>query len=276
MTGLVFGAIMPHGHMAIPEAAGPDERELGRATQQAMTEIGRRFDAAKPDVTIIVTPHNVHVEGHMAVITAGKLSGSLSNWTNENIELQGATDLALARASLDALNAAGIPTVGVSYGGNDSASATMPMDWAVLIPLWYAGGRTQPPVPVVVVCPARDMSPETHVKAGQALAQAAVASGKHVAFIGSSDQGHAHREGPPYGYHPAAAEYDNRIVDIVRRNKLGELLEIPKELLSNAKADSFWQMLMLHGALGDDWRGEFLSYEVPTYFGMLCAAYEPS
>jgi hypothetical protein len=34
-------------------------------------------------------------------------------------------------------------------------------------------------------------------------------------------------------------------------------------------------MLMLHGAIGDGWKGEFLSYEAPTYFGMLCAAYSP-
>jgi aromatic ring-opening dioxygenase LigB subunit len=41
-----------------------------------------------------------------------------------------------------------------------------------------------------------------------------------------------------------------------------------------AKADSYWQMLMLEGALASDgWKGELLSYEAPTYFGMLCAAY---
>ena len=33
-------------------------------------------------------------------------------------------------------------------------------------------------------------------------------------------------------------------------------------------------MLMLHGALGrDGWRGELLSYEAPTYFGMICASF---
>ena len=35
-----------------------------------------------------------------------------------------------------------------------------------------------------------------------------------------------------------------------------------------------FEMLMLEGALGPDgWNGELLSYEAPTYFGMLCAAY---
>jgi aromatic ring-opening dioxygenase LigB subunit len=34
-------------------------------------------------------------------------------------------------------------------------------------------------------------------------------------------------------------------------------------------------MLMLAGALENGWRGEFLSYQHPTYYGMLCAAYAP-
>ena len=35
-------------------------------------------------------------------------------------------------------------------------------------------------------------------------------------------------------------------------------------------------MLILGGATGDDgWRGELLSYEAPTYFGMLTAGYTP-
>jgi hypothetical protein len=34
-------------------------------------------------------------------------------------------------------------------------------------------------------------------------------------------------------------------------------------------------MLMLHGAIAEGWHGDFLSYEAPTYFGMLCAAYTP-
>ncbi len=46
--------------------------------------------------------------------------------------------------------------------------------------------------------------------------------------------------------------------------------------VEQAKADSFWQLLVLHGALGDGWRAELLSYEAPTYFGMLCAAYAPA
>jgi hypothetical protein len=40
-----------------------------------MEELGRRFAAAAPDVAVLVTPHSVHVDGHFAVVTAGRGSG---------------------------------------------------------------------------------------------------------------------------------------------------------------------------------------------------------
>jgi aromatic ring-opening dioxygenase LigB subunit len=139
--------------------------------------------------------------------------------------------------------------------------------------LWFLGGRHEPPVPVVVVSPARDLAAEDHVRAGAALAAAAERSGKRVALVASCDHGHAHQESGPYGFHPAAAEYDAAVVRLVRDNDLAALPRLDPVLISDAKCDSWWQMLMLQGALGDGWRGEMLSYEVPTYFGMLCAAY---
>lgn len=275
MSGLVFAAIAPHGHLAIPEARSEQEQGLGTETQRAMVELGRRFAAARPEVSIILTPHNVHVEGAMAVVMAGRLHGSLAEWTREPIALDAQTDRAVGRAALDAINGAGVPAVGISYGGNDQATATAIMDWGVLIPLWYMGGRAEPPVPTVIISPARDRSVQDHVTAGRALAAMAAASGKRVALIASCDHGHGHQESGPYGYRPASAQYDNQVVDILKRDKLGELLSLDPAFVAAAAADSFWQMLMLHGALGGDWQGEFLSYEVPTYFGMMCAAYAP-
>jgi aromatic ring-opening dioxygenase LigB subunit len=45
--------------------------------------------------------------------------------------------------------------------------------------------------------------------------------------------------------------------------------------VERAKADSWWQMLMLHGAT-PGWLGTLVSYEAPTYFGMLTAAFLPN
>jgi aromatic ring-opening dioxygenase LigB subunit len=63
------------------------------------------------------------------------------------------------------------------------------------------------------------------------------------------------------------------VVDAVRRNALGQLVAWDARFAVDAKADSFWQLLMLHGALGDGYDAELLSYEAPTYFGMLVASF---
>lgn len=276
MSGLVFAAIAPHGSIAIDEACEPDERGLARKTQEAFAELGRRFDRARPDATIVLTPHNVHVEGSFAVVIAGHLHGSLSEWTSQPVELSGVVDRELAVASIVALVDAELPTVGISFGGNDPEGAVAPMDWATLIPLWYMGGRRQPPVPAVVVSPARDRPFAEHRRAGKALAEAAAASGKRVALIASADHGHAHDADGPYGYDLASKEYDDAIVETVEKQRLDTLESWDAAFVERAKADSFWQLLMLEGALQRDggWRGELLSYEAPTYFGMLCAAYD--
>ncbi len=271
----VFAAIAPHGTLAVPDA--PDASIPGaEKTQRAMEELGRRFDAARPDATIVLTPHNVHVEGHFAVVLAGTLSGTLADWDAPAVELTCPTDLELAAEVVTSLHDDGVPVVGVSFGGNDPGTASAPLDWGALIPLWVMGGRADPQVPAVVASPARDRSFEEHVRAGETLARLAAGHVKRIALIASADHGHAHDANGPYGFDPAAKHYDDRVVELVREDRLGELLDFDPDFIEHAKADSFWQLLMLHGALGGGaWRAELLSYEAPTYFGMLCAAYEP-
>ena len=273
--GLVFAAIAPHGGLAIAEACEPHEVDTAAVTRAGMEELGRAFEDSEPDVIVIASPHNVHISGAIGVIVAARMSGHLPDGY-ESVALDVACDASLAWLMLDTMTADGLSAVGVSFGANDPSAAVAPMDWGVLIPLWFMGGRMDPPVPLVVVAPSRDLPAEAHVRAGAAIARAAALSRKRVAFVASADHGHAHRAGGPYGYHPDAKAYDALVCKLVRTNRLDELSTIPLDLVETAKADSWWQMLMLSGATGDGWTGRLISYEAPTYFGMLTAAYEPS
>jgi len=269
-VSLVFAAIAPHGTLPEAPVAGAEK------THEALAELGRRFDAAAPETTIVLTPHNIHVEGHFAVVLAGTIAGSLAEFDAPRVQLSCPVDLDLAAQAIVAMHDDGLPVVGASFGANDPAAATAPMDWGTLIPLWCMGGRAEPQVPVVVVTPARDRPLAEHARAGRALARAAEAAGRRVALIASADHGHAHDPDGPYGFDPAAAGYDEQIVALVKENRLEGLLDLDPAFVDAAKADSWWQLVMLHGALGRDWRGDFLSYEASTYFGMLCAAYAPN
>jgi aromatic ring-opening dioxygenase LigB subunit len=279
---LVFAAIAPHGGLAIVEACSPEEMMLATSTRAGMEELGTLFAAARPEAVVIATPHNVHIGNAMGVLVAGRVAGRLVGAPPSiALDVPVATDLGWL--VLESLALAGVPSVGVSFGGDDPMSAVAPMDWGVLIPLWFMGGRHDPPVPLLVVTPARDLPASAHIDAGAAIAEAAAKSGLRVAFIASADHGHAHVEGGPYGFHTSAAEYDALVCKLVRTGNLAGLSEISPEMVEQAKADSWWQMLMLHGATtgnstgnSNGWTGRLISYEAPTYFGMMTAAYLPS
>lgn len=229
---LVFACIAPHGDM-----------ELDAGLREAMEELGRRFDAAEPDVAVVVTPHNVHVDGHYAVITAGRVG----EWETDP-------------ATAEALLASDLPILGVSYGGNDPPTAEMPIDWGTEVPLTFMRAPR-----VVVVSPARDRPLEEHLRLGEAIA----ALPGRVALIASADHGHAHRADGIYGYHPAAAEYDALLQEIVASDRL-DFFPLA-ELAEPGKADSLWQLLVLQGAVGEEARADVLAYAAPTYYGMLVA-----
>jgi aromatic ring-opening dioxygenase LigB subunit len=64
--------------------------------------------------------------------------------------------------------------------------------------------------------------------------------------------------------------------EVIRANALDRLLDADLDFAERAKVDGLWQAVMLAGALRHTpMRGELLSYQVPTYFGMLVAAYQP-
>lgn len=229
---LVFACIAPHGDV-----------DLDPALRPAMEELGRRAAAAQPDVAIVVTPHSVHVDGHYAVITAG----AVGEWQTDP-------------ETAEALLALPLPILGVSYGGNDPATAEFPIDWGAEIPLQFVRAPK-----VVVVSPARDRPLEEHIELGRLIAGLP----GRVALIASADHGHAHTPDGIYGYHPAAAEYDALLQEILASDRM-DFLPLA-DLVADGKADSLWQLLVLQGAVGESAKADVLAYAAPTYYGMLVA-----
>lgn len=257
---LVFAAIAPHGGLVFEQPNAP--------TRKGMEEVARRFEAAQPESVIVVTPHGTLVDGHFGVVRSGNVSEHPNRFIAPEHLYSGPGDPELADACIRTLQEEGLPAVGITFGTTVSGESEMPIDWGAGIPLWFLRA------PAVVVTPCRALSNDEHVRAGAALARAT--TDRRVAFIASADHGHGHSADGPYGFSEHSKPYDDEIVRIVRENRLGELAGWDAQRAVDAKADSFWQLLMLHGALGEDFDAELLSYEAPTYFGMLTALFMPT
>lgn len=254
---IVFAAIAPHGGLVFDQPEAP--------TRRGMEELGRRFAAAGPEAVIVLTPHGVHVDGHFAVVRSTRLEGDAAQWTDADTHFEGPGEPELADACLAALHEDGLPALGVTFGTTAAGASTMPLDWGALIPLWFMRA------PAVVVTPTRECANEEQVRAGASLARAT--GERRVALIASADHGHGHAEDGPYGFAAESAPYDALIQELVAENRLSELVEVDAAWAIAAKADSFWQLLMLHGAIRASFDADLLSYEAPTYFGMLTASF---
>ncbi len=270
---LVYACITPHGTEILPESGdmSPEVIKLRRA----MEELGQEMKAHRPDVIIVATPHGLRLEGCNAVVTAEYSSGKVSGLLGA-VEADFRCDRAMAREIVTRTREAGIPVVGCNYGGLSGPASNMQMDYGAIVPLAFFGARDEDRPDVVLVGPTRDIPLTQLAEFGRIIGTIASQSPKRVAFVASADHAHAHTAQGPYGFHPAAEQYDGMIVDIVREDRLELLLDFDLDFVSKAQPDSLWQMLMLYGVSQVvPLKGRFLAYGLPSYFGMLCASYCP-
>ena len=267
---LVYACIAPHGSSIIDELAG-SEKEMFQPTRTAMEKLGQKMKSFNPDTIIVLTPHGLRVRENACIYISENCRGSLSdNGNTISVDLK--CDTPLAEKILFLSKQKNIPIVGVNYGTASGEYSNIEMDWGTLIPLWYMGARDEKKPQVVVIAPSREIPMSDLIELGRAIADAAMTSNKKIALVASADQAHAHDPEGIYGYHPSAKEYDQTMVDIVKNYQFQKLLEYDPDFINDAKPDSLWQMLILYGAAQVvPMKPEFLSYQVPTYFGMLVA-----
>jgi len=285
---VVFCAIAPHGYPLIPVLS--EDAEGALATRSAMVELGRRCAIAAPDVIVIAGPHGVRVDNAICLATVARAAGTL-HWQHNAIEMNVPVDQGMTDGIVQTAQARDIPIALAAFAGHRRSKSILPLDWGTMVPLWFLGHGSDmkghgdvlaaaPPTdigpPVVIVTPSRLLPRAVLRDFGRAVVEAADRDGRRVAFVASCDWAHTHRDDGPFGYHPAAAEVDTLIVSAVRNGELAQLERLDEQVAEDAAIDGLWQVLMLAGVLDAiPMRHELLSYEAPTYYGMLVASYEP-
>ena len=271
---LVYACIAPHGGEIVPALAG-SKLELFSPTRRGMRTLAADLKRARPETIVIASPHNLRLHRHVGVVTAENTSGTTAEGRRK-ISLRAKCDVEFAGRLVDAAERRGVPVVGATYGVYEGPLSDLAMDWGTMIPLWFFLPATRPRAKVVIVTPGRGIPLSQNFEFGRVVAEEAENVKKRVAFVASSDQAHAHRKSGPYGFSPRAKEYDELVVDAIGRERLESIMELDAGFVDAAKPDSLWQMTMLAGAISVvPMRGRLVSYQLPTYYGMLCASYVP-
>lgn len=245
-----------------------------------MRRLAREIKATKPDTIVLATPHNLRLAGKIGVVTAENSSGTLSTSLSaslrgaKRVRLRARCDVEFAKTLLAAAERRRLPVVGANYETAEGSVSNMPMDWGTLIPLWFFLKETRVRARIVIVTPSREIPLQQNVRLGEVIAQVAERARRRVVFVASADQAHAHKASGPYSFSRAAAKYDALVVKAILEDKFQSVVRIGPALVHAAKPDSLWQMAVLAGvAKRLRMRPELYSYQVPTYYGMICAAF---
>jgi aromatic ring-opening dioxygenase LigB subunit len=265
---LLYASIAPHAGDLIPETVS--DQNIVRETRDAMYEMGKHLQALNPDVIIIANPHGFRVQDAMSISIAGR---AVADWSPD-VKLEFEMDPALANAIADRAEEMDVPVVRYIYGASGGPECFIPLDWGAVVPLYFLGHRLTPRPKLVHLSPMRLLPVTMHYEFGRAIGRVIKESGQRIAFIASADQGHAHDPNGPYGFDPAAAQYDAWMQEVIRSGNLDPLLSADPVLVENGKPDSLWPTLILAGVLNENaMTARLLSYEVNVYFGILCAEF---
>lgn len=261
---IVFGAILPHPPIIVPQIGGKRIAEAEN-TKKAMEQVARKLQELKVDTIIIITPHGEVGQAAVPVYTTHVYEGSFANFNLPKpvFKFKGDAELALS-------------IVREAHANNLSVAAISEtlLDHGVLVPMYYsyALGDKTPIVPIAVA-----FLPLPYLyEFGKVIAKTVEKTEKRVAFIASADMSHRIMPNSPAGYSPRGKEFDDQLVELVKNYDVKGILEFDQDLAREAAQDSLWSIAMLLGTLDGekDVKHEVLSYEAPFGVGYMVATFQ--
>lgn len=259
-SSLVFAGITPHPPIMVPEVGGDAIAEV-RSSIDAMAELTRRLITSGAETVILISPHAPLEASAFVAYDGPQLYADFSNFRAPTATVHFELDDELLNEITRVAAEQSLATVRIK--GFD-------LDHGTAVPLYFLQrngwlGR-------VVALGYSFLSNEDHVRFGNCIKQAIGKVGRSVAFIASGDLSHRLRLDAPAGYNPDAHLFDEEVVEAIRSNSTGRIVNIDQELRRLAGECGYRSMLVAIGvAEGLESSGEVISYEAPFGVGYLVA-----
>ena len=272
---IVYGALMPHPPIIIPEVGGSSLLEA-QATVQGMKELAQEVSRHGPETLVFITPHgNVFSDGLSMLTGHAVLQGDLGAFGHPEVRCQHPSDPDFERLLLKEASAEKIYLVGISPNLARAHGLNPELDHGILVPLYYLERAGLARTPVVAI--SFGLLPRERLYTfGTTISRVAESLGRRVAVIASGDMSHRLKHKGPYSFHPDGLEFDLKIKDLLERGDVEGILELPDSFVENAGECGYRSIIILMGALdGRAFSSQVFSYEGPFGVGYLTAGFVP-
>jgi len=266
MAGIVFGCIVPHPPLLVPEIGGGREAEIS-ATIQAMQQLMRKLAEERPETVIVISPHGQSLYDSMGIATSKRIHGSMRRWGARSVDHDFENDPDFVAELEEEARASGIPLESIDDNNEYQ------LDHGVMVPVSYLidGMRNVPLVPLTFCW----LPLSVHFSFGQAIRKVAERLKKQVVVIASGDLSHRLIPDAPAGYDPMGQVFDKKLTEAIASYDVSGVLNLDSGLVEHAGECGLRSIVILLGALyGLEVKPRVLSYEGPFGVGYMVAYFE--
>lgn len=267
---LVFAAISPHPPIIVPTIGSPTDLKKVKKTIEGMEKLSEIFAQAKPETVLVISPHGPVEFNQFSIVNSPILSGHFYYFGDSQTELIFRNEPALIEFIKKEAEKEKISLRLVNQ---------KELDHGTLVPLYYLSQKL-PNIKIVPIA-FSFLDLKTHFKFGKTLQNAIKFYQKsdrrkcRMAIVASGDLSHRLTFDAPAGYSPQGKEFDNLLVDLLRKKDVEGILNLDVNLVEEAGECGYRSIIILLGALDSlDWQPEILSYEGPFGVGYLAANFQ--
>ncbi len=251
---IVYGALLPHPPLLVPEVGGERLKELDR-TLLGVRAVCQNLALSRPELLVLITPHGQSSPYGVTSLIAPSVTGSLARFRAPQVSLGVTIDRELAELA---------PVVPLAHGE---------LDHGLLVPLYYLR-EAGVDVPVAIFNPGPEDA-GAHHEWGVALGRALAGMDRRVAIVASGDLSHRLTKDGPYGFDEHGPLFDQAVVEALRgRPDAAAVLALSPALVKRAGVCGYKPLAMLLGALPPA-SSEVFSYEGPLGVGYAAVGLQP-
>jgi MEMO1 family protein len=257
--------IAPHPPIIVPEVGG-GSLDRARDTVEGLQDLCRRIKAERPKRLIVITPHGPILRNGIAVAGVSRMEGDFGAFGAPGVHLSFEQDRVLL-SRLEQETAGGPVRPAVEKG-------LQTLDHGAAVPLYYLQQEKLELSGLHLtfgLLPYREL-----YDFGKALRRAVESHGLPAAVIASGDLSHRLTSEAPAGYSPRGAEFDHLLVDLLRRGRVEEILDLDEHFVEDAGECGLRSIIIALGMFAETgFSPEIISYEGPFGVGYLVAALQP-
>jgi MEMO1 family protein len=259
---LVFSGICPHPPILIP-TIGKDNLKTIKNTVSALKTMEAELYASKPDVIIIISPHGEILPDAFCLNLNAKYQANFEEFGDFQTKMEFKSSPLLAIRLKERVMKE-LPL---------ALSSSEKLDHGAAVPLFYLTKHLKE-IEIIPICYSL-LDYQKHFEFGQLLKKEIVKSEKRVAVIASGDMSHALTKDAPAKYSPKGAEFDNTLIDLLKKKDLRGALKLNRKLIEDAAECGLRSFLILLGVIEEyKFETQILSYEGPFGVGYLVANFK--